>query len=48
MLSNGGEASTRVRRCAESYAAGQAKLEEYLDANALGKAVLTGLYKRNK
>lgn len=33
---------------AESYAGGQARLEDYLEANALGKAVLTGLYKRKK
>ena len=30
------------------YAGGQARLEDYLEANALGKALLTGLYKRKK
>jgi hypothetical protein len=33
---------------AESYAGGQARLEDYLEGRALGKAVLTGLYKRKK
>lgn len=31
-----------------SFAAGQAGLEDYLEARSLGKAVLTGLYQRNK
>lgn len=32
----------------ESYSGGQARLEDYLAANSLGNAVLTGLYKRKK
>jgi hypothetical protein len=32
----------------DSFAAGQARLEDYLDARALGKAVLTALYQRTK
>jgi len=33
---------------AESYAGGQARLEDYLEARSLGKAALTGLYQRKK
>jgi hypothetical protein len=32
----------------DSFAGAQAKLEDYLDVRALGKAVLTGLYQRKK
>ncbi len=32
----------------ESYAGGNARLEDYLDPRSLGKAVLTGLYQRKK